>query len=294
MQELKVDTNLIKRLKIITRKLVDSIFVGNYMSVFRGKGLEFDGYREYTTSDDVRLIDWKASARSSKLLVKEFVEERNLNIFFLVDVSSKMIFGSINKLKYEYVNDLVAALGYVGIACNDNIGLALFNDKIVGSLPPSSGLKQFQALLKLLSNLNLYGDGYNLSSALDFLMKYLTKRSLVIIISDFIELDQEWESHLRTISKKFDVIGIMVRDPRDRHLPDNVGEIIVGDSLSGKQLLIDPKEIKEQYESYVRQQEDYIKNVFIKNDIDFLALETDVDFIPELVRLFKIRERRWS
>jgi len=294
MQELKVDTNLIKRLKIITRKLVDSIFVGNYMSVFRGRGLEFDGYREYTSNDDVRLIDWKASARSNKLLVKEFVEERNLNIFFLVDISSKMIFGSIDKLKYEYANDLVATLGYVGIASNDNIGLALFNDRIRGSLPPGSGLRQFQAFLKLLSNLSLYGDGYNLSSALDFVMKFLKKRSLVIIISDFIELDPEWEEHMKIISKKFDVICIMIRDPRDRHLPDNVGEIILGDSLSSRQLLIDPKEIRQQYETYVRQQEDYLKNFFIKSDIDFLALETDQDFIPELVRLFRLRERRWS
>jgi uncharacterized protein (DUF58 family) len=227
-------------------------------------------------------------------LIKEFVEERNLNIFFLVDVSSKMIFGSIDKLKYQYVNELVAALGYVGVACNDNIGIALFNDRICGSLAPNSGLKQFQAFLKLLSDLSLYGDGYNLSSALNFLMKYLTKRSLVIIISDFIELDPEWENHLKIISKKFDVIGIMVRDPRDRYLPGDIGEIIVGDSLSGKQLLIDPKEIKQQYEIYVRQQEDYIKSIFIKNDIDFLALETDQDFIPELIKLFKFRERRWS
>lgn len=293
MEELKVDTNLIKKLRIITRKLVDSIFIGNYMSVFRGKGLEFDGYREYTTNDDVRLIDWKASARSNKLLIKEFVEERNLNIFFLVDVSSKMIFGSTDRLKYQYVNELAAALGYVGIASNDNIGIALFNDRIMASLAPGSGLKQFQAFLRLLSNLNLYGDGYNLSNALDFLMKFLIKRSLIIIISDFIELDPEWEDHLKIISKKFDVIGIMVRDPRDRYLPDNIGEIILGDSLSGKQLLVDPKEIKQQYENYVRQQEAYIKNVFIKDNIDFLALETDQDFIPELVRLFKMRERRW-
>jgi hypothetical protein len=142
--------------------------------------------------------------------------------------------------------------------------------------------------------LDLYGDGYNLSNALDFLMRYLKKRSLIIIISDFIGLDTEWEKHLQIICKKFDVIGIMIRDPRDRYLPDNAGEIILGDSISNRQLLIDPKEIKQQYEEYVRQQEDYIKSVFVKNDIDFLTLETDQDFIPELIKLFKFRERRWS
>ena len=156
--EFEIDlTPRIRRLEIFTRRIMRTKFISGYLSAFKGKGLEFEDYREYTTNDDARLIDWKASVRSNKLLVKEFVEERNLNVFFLIDVSSSMVFGSTRKLKNEYTAELAASMCYAILMAGDSVGFALFADRIVDKVKPDIGMKQFFTFSRALVNPKSYG-----------------------------------------------------------------------------------------------------------------------------------------
>lgn len=291
--EMEIDlTPRIKRLEMFTKRIIRTDFIGGYESAFKGKGLEFEGYREYTTDDDARLIDWIASVRTNKLLIKEFVEERNLNVFFLVDVSSSMIFGSTKKLKNEYVAELVASLCYAILNAGDSVGFALFTDKIIERVKPAQGMKQFYILSKILVNPKLYGGNFDLGQALKFLSSFLKRDSLVILISDFIGF-KECEKDLKAAAKKFDMVSIMVRDPRDRTLPKDSHQILISDPYSDQQLLIDPSLISERYEKYVAEEERRIRELFLRLRIDFLDLSTDRSFIAPVMNFFIRRHRKW-
>mgnify|MGYP001608793071 CR=1 FL=1 len=292
-KELKLDLlEGIKRLRILTSQIVNTRFVGGYKSVFKGRGLEFGGYRQYTPDDDASTIDWKASVRSNKLLVREFVEERNLNVYFLIDVSSSMAYSSIDKLKIEYAGEIAAALSYVVLNAGDSIGFALFNEKIVKNISPTIGFMQHHNLVSTLVDPNYYGGKYNLNEALKFTLAFLKEASIVIIISDFIGLKNNWERYIKMVSKKFDLIGIMVRDPRDRTLPDYNAQVILEDPFSTRQILVRPRSIEDAYKKYVSSQEKKIKNEFLRAGADFLELTTDKSFVEPLTSLFIKRIRR--
>ena len=284
----------IKKLEIITRGLVSSHVVGRYKSVFKGKGLEFDEYRPYTPQDDVRSIDWKASVRTKELLVKDYEEERNLNVFMLINVGSSMVYSSAdNPLKNEYAAQIAASLAYAILKAEDAVGFATFNYNIVRSSPPSIGDEQFYILSKVLVDSNLYGGGCNLAKALRFTLGYLKAFSVVIIISDFIGLKGEWERYLRMASRKFDVIGIMVKDPLDVELPMTDKQIVVQDPYSDKQLVIQPSSIRNSYNKYAKQHEKRISDIFMKIGGGFTSLTTDKDFVKPILELFKRRIKRW-
>lgn len=282
----------IKRLKILTNQIVNTNVVGGYKSVFRGHGLEFEDYREYTPNDDAATIDWKASVRSKQLLVREFVEERNLNVFFLIDVSSSMVYGSIDKLKMEYAGEIAAALSYVVLSAGDSVGFALFNDKIIKNMPPAQGMIQYHTLVETLVTPQYYGGKYDLNEALKFLLATLKQASVVMVISDFIWLKDNWEKYVKMVAKKFDLIGIMIRDPRDMTLPEYDGQVVLEEPFSGKQILIRPGAISQAYKSYALRQENNVKETFLKAGSDFLELTTDQPFVKPLTNLFMKRARR--
>ncbi len=295
MRELKIDlTKGIKQLEIITKGLVTTKMVGQYKSVFKGKGLEFADYREYAPDDDAAMIDWKASSRANKILVKEYMEERDVEIFFLIDTSSSMVFGSTEKLKNEYAAELAASLSFVMLQAGDSVGLALFNDGVVAKYPPAHGKDQFYIISKSLVNPKFYGHGFNFEEALKFLIGYLDERTVVIVISDFVGLKGDWQKYLKICAKKFDMISVMVRDPRDRTLPDEKKRVIIQDPYSDKQLVVVPSEIKREYESYILQQEREIKEQFEKSESDVITLSTDKPFAPPLVNFFRKRQLRMA
>jgi uncharacterized protein (DUF58 family) len=297
MEERRLEADLIpkiKKLDISTRRLVLSWMVGRYRSTFRGKGLEFDSYRDYSEADDASRIDWKASVRANKLLIKQYVEERNINIFFLLDVSSSMIFSSTEKLKCEYAAELISTLSYVALEVGDAVGLNLFTDKLVKRVPPAMGGRQMYAISKTLVDPFLYGGNYDLGKALGLMVKSARRNSLLIIITDFIGLKAGWEKDLKLVARKFDTIGVMIKDPRDRFMPDtNVGQVVISDPYSDRVLLIDPLEVKGEYERYVREQEEEIRRIFLNEKSDFMELSTDQPFIEPLVEFFKSRIKRW-
>jgi|TARA_B100001971_G_C18234154_1_gene565955 uncharacterized protein (DUF58 family) len=293
MEKLRVDlTKAIKLLEIVTEELSTAGVTGQYKSVFKGKGVEFDGYRVYAPDDDMSLIDWKASTRAKQLVVKEFVEERNINIFFLIDVSSSMVFGSTDKLKNEYAAEIVASLSHVALEAGDKIGAALFSDKIIKNIPPSSSSNQFYILSRTLVNPTFYGGGYNIGEALKFLNNYLKEMSIVMVISDFIGLKEGWERYLGIAGKKFDVIGMMVRDPRDRSLPSDNTNMYLADPLSKREMMVNPQLISREYKEHVKKEEEKIKAVFLSSGCSFINMSTDKPFATSIINFFKRRQRR--
>jgi len=293
MEELKLNLKpLIKRLEVHTKRGLTSTLTGSYKSTFKGKGLDFVGYRPYDIGDDANMIDWKATLRSQDLLVKILVEERNVNIVFLVDVSSSMSFASIDKLKNEYAAELVASLSFAAIQAGDSVGLVMFNDKIVKFLPPNMGNKQYFMIINSLSNPKLYDGKFDFIKVINDLINSFKKGAIIVIVSDFIGLGKDWENYLRAVSEKFEVIGIMVRDPRDYEIPADVGQIVISDPYSDKEVLIDTAKIKDEYESVVKEQIKHIKETFINSKSDFLELRTDKPFLHDIIMFFLMRTKR--
>jgi len=220
------------------------------------------------------------------------MEERNLEVFFLVDVSSSMVYGSTNKLKSEYAAEVVASLTYAILRSGDSVGLGLFNNKIVTRIPISKDRNQFYFVSRGLINPYVYGGGYDLTNAMKFLMRYVRKRSVVILVSDFIGLTGEWKKYVQIAASKFDLIGIMVRDPADRDLPNEKHSVLLSDPYSNDQLLVLASDIKADYSAYVRMQERAVKAAFLRAGADFVGLVTDRPFTEDLIRFFKGRRRR--
>jgi uncharacterized protein (DUF58 family) len=283
---------LIRQLKIATRKFVTSGFTGEYTSFFRGRGLDFSDFREYTMQDDASLIDWKASLRANQLLVKEYEEERNIKINFLFDVSNSMIFGSSKKLKNEYAASLIASLSYHILDVGDAVGLVMFNNEIVKEIPPKQGMGQFYVILKHLSNADLYGGNFDLGKALSHVLSRGEHGGILIIVSDFLGLKEDWEKILRIASKKFDIIGMMVRDIRDEKLETEVGQVVVSDPYSNANILIDPKKIKNLYEERTKAQKEAVRKILSRSYVDLVQLYTHESFISPLISFFGGRERR--
>ncbi|MBS3150648.1 DUF58 domain-containing protein [Candidatus Woesearchaeota archaeon] len=283
----------IRRLEIVTKGLLKTKVSGNYRSVFKGRGLEFSEYRPYCSGDDASMIDWKATLRTNQILVRQYVEEKEVSVFFLIDCSDSMVFGSTVKLKNEYTVELVASLAYAILEAEDSVGMAMFNDKIVSKIYPAKGRSQFHVLEKALLNPDYYFGAYDFNNAAKFLLNFLKEDSVVIIVSDFVGLKDGWVKFLEIVSHKFDTIAIMVRDPRDKVLPEDAGQVVIQDPYSKRSLLIEPELIREVYEAEMKKQENEIRNAFLRNRADFLSLTTDKGFTKPVLNLFMERSLRW-
>jgi len=296
----KVSTNvtsmdirkLLNQLDINIKKTVQTKLIGKYKSIFRGTGLEFSDFRDFTENDDYFKIDWKVSQRVNRLMVREYVEERRIKVYFIVDSSSSMLFGSTEKLKHEYAAEIVSLLAYISIASNDMIGLALFNDSITKFIKPNTGSKQFFVLLRELGDGKNYGGGYKFKETLEYLFNLIEEKSIVIVVSDFIGIQGDISQITKLYGKKFDSIFIMIRDRRDENLTSDVNEIVLQDPYSNKTLHVDPNLINKKYEAYVKEQEEEFKKLLTKSDIDFVKVNTDKPFLPLLIGLFKKRAFR--
>ncbi len=280
----------LRKLRVLTRGYAVTGLAGQYTSVFKGKGIEFKDYRSYSALDDASLIDWKASKKTNKLLIKEYVEERNINVVFVLDVSESMLFGSTQKLKNEYAAELVASLAHAILEVGDSVGLVMFNDSIVKTILPGRKRSQFYDLSRSLINADLYGGKIDFSKMSKHILNYFPNGSVVIIVSDFMGMDSEWGKNLKLLSGKFDLIGLVIRDPRDRTLPaDYVGEVFIKDPYSNKHMTIDPSLLSELYEKEVKVQEEKLLNSFVEAGADSSLITTDKYFVNSIVKLFKQR-----
>lgn len=295
VKELRLNLKpLIKKLEVgLKSGQTEETLTASFKSVFKGRGLEFEGFRTYTPDDDAKEIDWKASLRAQHLLIRVLTEERNIHVFFIIDVSDSMIFTSVDKLKAEYAAELVATIAYGVIEAGDSIGLCMFTDKVVKLIPGNIGMNQFYSVTRSLSDPNNYGGNYDLNFVLRYATNFLRRNTVVFLISDFIGLKPGWKKHLEIMSKKYELVGIMIRDPRDNRLPKDVGQFVLGDPYSDSDILVDINLIRKKYEKYAKEQIEVIHTHFTDLGSDFLMLETNKNFVFPILELFNKRQRLW-
>jgi len=261
-----------------------------YKILLRGKGLEFEAYRVYAPDDDASTIDWKASMRTNNTLVKQYKDERNLKIVFMVDVSENMVFGSTERIKCEYAAEVVGAFSHLVIGTGDNVGIALFSDKLKSYIAPSRGDKHFHRIVDELVNPETYGGVGDLNVGLDFALEYLGKNiDSVVIVSDLINFDKESKNKLSQLAGKFETVVLRINDPLDKTMPDISGEVIIEDPKTGQQLLVSPKVAREVYEKRANEQAQEIRRVCESNNIDLLEISTDKPFVAYLSSFLKER-----
>lgn len=264
-----------------------------YRLLLRGKGLEFESYRSYAPDDDAGLIDWKASRRANSLLIKQYRDERDLKVVFLVDMGENMVFGSVDKLKCEYAAEIVAAFSHLIITTGDQPGFVFFSDEIKNYQKPSRDKKHFNQFLDYITNIKNYGKFSNLNKAIEFALNYISRDvESLIIISDLLSFGEETKINLSLVANKFETTVLMVRDPLDNALPDVSEEIVVEDPKSGQQLLVNPKVAREAYENYSDAQRDTIIKTCVSNNIGLLEILTDKHFVPTLSSFLKGRVKQ--
>lgn len=261
-----------------------------YRNLFRGKGLEFDSYREFQQDDDASLIDWKASLRANQLLARKYIEERELNVYFLVDVSSSMLFGSGDRLKAEYTAELVASLAHLVLEAGDKIGLVMFNEDVVKVLRPARTRNQFALFTKLLGDPGMYGGGFDIENLVNKILPIVTSPySVFIFVSDFINIRKENISRLKLLGLRYESLAIMIRDRLDEELPDLKYQFSVQDPSSGRQMILDPDIAANRYRANVLRQKAMIKEIMRDSRIDVLEMATDKKFVVALSSFLRQR-----
>jgi len=289
----KLDVELIpkiRKLDVYARQSALSQYIeGNWSTTLKGQGIEFSGYRSYTYGDDASMIDWKASLRSKSLLVKEYDQEKSVNVYFLLDVSDSMLFTSTKKLKAEYAAELVSSLSHAILKSGDGVGLSMFNDKPVTRREINIGLKMHRLIINDLSNVNNYGGKFSLDKTIRVLMNIIKTGAVIIIVSDFIGLSPTWAKYLRMLNARFEIIGIMIRDPRDRELPKDAGQFFLEDPYNGEKLYIDTAQYANAYKTYVEKEEEEIAKQFKAANASLLKIITNKDYTMDLIKFFKRR-----
>jgi len=282
----------VRHIEIRTRGLVNDLFGGEYHSVFKGRGMTFSEVREYQPGDDIRLIDWNVTARSIEPYVKVFEEERELTVYLVVDISSSGMFGTTNKFKKEIGAEIAAILGFSAIKNKDRVGVILFSNEVEKYIPPQKGRSHILRVIRELLYHKPKNPGTNLASVLEFLLKVAKRRSVVFIISDF--LDEEFWKQLRMVNKKHDAIGIRIFDQAELDLP-NIGHHKIHDPETGESFWIDTKKLNERiaYKQQISQQLKDIKKECDRIQFDLIDISTNEDFVEPLMRYFKLREHRF-
>jgi len=246
-------------------------------------GLDFIDYREYIPGDDVRLIDWKASKRINKLLIKEYEVAPILNLYFLFDVSNSMVFGSTEVMKYEFAAEIIASLSYSALKTGNGVSVCFFNEHVVDELPLDAKKSHFYLLMNKLTRQEIYGGGYDLGRALMYILGKLEENSLLFIVSDFIGFKEEWLGLVSSAAKKAGIICLMIRDPRDEKLPEE-GVFLVRDPFSDKKIVVDSKNVNERYERNALIIENKINKLFLGTNSRVIKLMSNEDYLDKLVK----------
>lgn len=285
----------IRYIQIATSKAVNDVLAGEYHSVFKGQGMEFDEVRAYQPGDDIRTIDWNVTARTGHPYVKRYVEEREITVFFLVDLSGSGIFGSQAKLKNEIATEFCALLAFSAIKNNDKVGLIVFTDTIELFIPPAKGTSHVLRLIREL----LYFDqgkkqqrtGTDIEQALDYLGRVLHKRGVVFLVSDF--LADNFTKSLGVLARRHDLIAVTIQDPRENVLPD-VGLLEIRDAETGTTMLVDTgsREVRTRYAHSAAERNAQLSSLFKSLGVDHIQLFTDRDYLLDLVKFFRQRLKK--
>lgn len=279
----------IRQIEIYTRRLLTGSMVGDTRSAIKGTGYEFDQIREYSLGDDIRFIDWNASARMNTLLIKQYVEERSRTVFLAVDISASEFFGSSSETKRDRAAQLASVLALVASYGNDRVGLLLFSDQVEFFLPPGRGKFHVQNLMEILFTYEPKKERTQISDALAHLARLKVRDGVVFLVSDFI--DSDFGTYLPLISRKYDLIAVRSLDKLEKHLPA-VGFLTIEDIETGAEIEVDMRAhgagaIAHFLETRVVEQ----NKLFKKYGIDLLEIADDRPFIADVVRFFRRRMR---
>src|SRR5437867_447774 len=281
----------IRTLEIKTKGLVETVFAGDYHSVFKGRGMNFEDVREYQPGDEIRAIDWNVTARLGTAFVKKFTEERELTVMLIVDVSASGNFGSSAQSKRELAAEVACLLAFSAIRNNDKVGLLLFSDRVELFIPPKKGRSHTLRLIREILFLQPQGRGTDPALALDYLNKIVTRRAVVFFISDFQAPDF---SHALAVSgRRHDFIAIHIQDEREEVLP-NIGIITLEDAETGEQIEINTgdRATRRRFGEEADEQRTALSRTLRRNNVDAITLRTSEDYLPALRSFFKLRERR--
>lgn len=283
----------IRQIQIRTNRIVNDILAGEYHSVFKGQGMEFEEVREYVPGDDIRLIDWNVTARTSVPHIKKLVEERELTVMLMVDASGSGRFGSVDRFKNELAAELCAVLAFSAIKNNDQVGLIIFTDDVELYIPPDKGRRHVLRVIREVLYFTPKGQGTNIPEALHFLNGVTKRRAVAFLVSDFMAAD--YEAPLAISNRRHDLIAVTVTDPREEELP-NVGLVNLKDSESGEEVLVNTgdKKFRGLYAARARKRASERDEVFKRTRVDAIHVRTDKPYTDEIHRFFKMRERRYA
>jgi uncharacterized protein (DUF58 family) len=284
---------LLKKLRnyeIQIRKAITSQMQGNYRSIFKGTGLEFDDVRPYQYGDDIRTIDWNVSAKGHGVFVKTFKEEKEQTIYFLVDISASQDIGEPGKSKNDIGKEICGVLAIAAAKESSHVGLIAFSDEREIFIRPAKGMAQAHQIISRLINHQPRSPRTDLTSAIAYALNAIKRRSVIIMISDFI--DEGYDQHLKALAKKHDLVAIHISDNRETLLP-KLGIVPVIEKETGRTIWVNSSfgDFRQTLAGAHQERVQHVSAIARKHQINYLNIQTHEDFVPKLLRLFKVRNK---
>lgn len=283
----------VRRIELITRGMVKETLGGQYHSRFKGQGIEFDDFREYQAGDDVRFLDWNVTARMDEPFVRKYIEERELTVMLVVDVSGSGDYGSQEDSKRERAAEVAAVFAFSAVQNQDKVGLILVSDRVEHYLPARKGSAHALRILRDILTIRPKSRQTNLTPALDTALERVAHRALVVVVSDFLTPDAVWEASLRSVAAKHDVVAAQISDPREWQLPD-AGRMCLEDPETGEQFVVNTSHpaVREKYAQAVSERQDALTRMLRKNGVERIDVRLDDDYAPAMKAYFRSRRRR--
>jgi uncharacterized protein (DUF58 family) len=280
----------LRRYEIQIRKAINSQMQGDFHSVFKGTGLEFDEVRPYQYGDDIRTIDWNVSAKGHGMFVKTFREEKEQTVFFILDVSASEDIGNPGRTKGDIGKEICGVLSLAAVKESSHVGLICYSDIRERYIKPTKGHSQAYEIISTLSSIKPKSTGTNLSKAIAFALNAIKRRSVVILISDFI--DEGYGDNLKALARRHDLVVIQISDKRETNLP-KLGIIPVIDKETKKTIWVNSSfgDFRKQIGKHHDERRSAMELFSRKHEINFISLDTDEDYVPKLLRLFKVRNK---
>ncbi|MGD8488442.1 MAG: DUF58 domain-containing protein [Anaerolineae bacterium] len=285
--------NKIRRIEIRTRRMVNDSFAGEYQSIFKGRGMEFDEVRPYLPGDEVRTIDWNVTARMGHPYVKKFVEERELTVMLMVDASGSEDFASAGKFKRDLAAELAAVLSFSATTNKDKVGLMIFTDRVELYIPPRKGRRHVLRLIRELLAFEPEGHGTDIKRALDSMNQILKRRSIIFLVSDFIDDAERYRRPLFVTNRKHDVIAVDLHDQLEDEIAD-VGMLALEDAESGDLIWLDTSDRgwRQLFDRRARAFEEEKRKALAGAGVDCVRIETDQDYAKALTLFFQKRNKQ--
>lgn len=283
----------VRRIELITRGMVKETLGGAYHSRFKGQGIEFDDFREYQAGDDVRFLDWNVTARMNEPFVRKYIEERELTVMLVVDVSGSGDYGSQEDSKRERAAEVAAVFAFSAVQNQDKVGLILVSDTVEHYLPARKGSAHALRILRDILTIRPKSRKTLLTPAFETALQRVAHRALVVVVSDFLTPDMSWESSLKSLAAKHDVVAAHISDPREWELP-NSGRLCLEDPETGEQFIIDTSHpsVRLKYAQVMSERQDTLNRSLRKHGVERIDVRMDDDYAPAMKAYFRARRRK--